>query len=396
MDFLDAIVIVLALSYAFSGYRRGMSWVGLSLVGLFLGIILGALVAPWLAHKFISPGSTHTQARALTATAIFLFFIFTLQGLGAMIGLRMRVKVLRTNFVHWDSAGGAVVGFLGVIVSCWYVGLTFANSPFPFLDQQIKNSGIIHALYNVAPTVPGPIAALSRIITSPDNFSGAFSDVNPNVQIPAAVDTPGITAAVHDTYKVVSTITDPDCAGIESGSGWPINSDHIVTNAHVVAGGDHVEVNSPAGTTQAGRVVFFDPETDLAIIYVPGATFTPLKLTTSDPQPQTIGAVIGYPGGGDEQVSPAAVRGTESARSSDIYANNDVIRTIEVLASRIVPGNSGGPMVDTNGTVIGVVFAASTTNDSEGYALAQSQISSDLAAGQNRIGAVSTQTCVNS
>ena len=66
-----------------------MSWVGMSLVGLFVGILIGALVAPWLAHKFIPPGATHTQARALTATAIFLFFIFTLQGLGAMVGLRM-------------------------------------------------------------------------------------------------------------------------------------------------------------------------------------------------------------------------------------------------------------------------------------------------------------------
>ena len=398
MDLLDAVIILLGLSYAFSGYRRGMSWVGLSLVGLFIGIIFGAVVAPWLAHKFISPGSANTKARALTAVAIFLFFIFTLQGLGAMIGLRMRVKVLRTRFVHWDSAGGAAVGFLGVIVASWYVGITFANSAFlpTYVVQQIRTSAIIHALYDVAPTVPGPVAALTRIITSPDNFSGAFSDVNPNVQIPALVHTPGVTAAVQDTYKVVSTITDPDCAGVESGSGWPINPTHIVTNAHVVAGGDHVDVISPSGTTQAGRVVFFDAQTDLAVIYVPGAAFTPLHLATSDPQPQTIGAVIGYPAGGDEQVSPAAVAGTESARSSDIYSSSDVIRTIEVLRSHIVPGNSGGPIVDTNGTVIGVVFAASTTREDEGYALAQSQINSDLSAGENKAGAVSTQTCVNS
>ena len=118
-----------------------------------------------------------------------------------MIGLRARLKVMRSSYVHVDSAAGSVLGLFGVIVTSWYVGLTFVNSPFAFLDQQIQQSGIIKALYNIAPTVPGPIAALNRILTSPDNFSGAFSDLNSNVQIPTNVDTPGVTAAAADTYR---------------------------------------------------------------------------------------------------------------------------------------------------------------------------------------------------
>jgi S1-C subfamily serine protease len=397
VDLLDLAIIVLCIGYSVSGYRRGLSWVGASLVGLFVGILLGAWLGPLIAHKFVPAGTTHSQVRAAVATGLFLFFVFTLQGIGAMIGLRARLKVMRSSYVHWDSAAGSALGLLGVIVSSWYVGLTFANSPFAFLDQQIQKSAIVKALYNIAPTVPRPVAALNRILTSPDNFSGAFSNLNSNVQIPSNVDTAGVAAAAANTYKVVSTITSSDCAGIESGSGWPINSNHIVTNAHVVAGGSHVDVQSPSGDSLAGQVVFFDPNIDIAVVYVPDANYKPMHLVSSDPAPAVIGAVIGYPGGGPEQVSPAAVKGTESARSQDIYSSNDVVRMIEVLASRIVPGNSGGPVVDESGNVIGVVFAASTTNvDSEGYALAPSQVQSDLSAGARQTSPVSTQACVSS
>jgi S1-C subfamily serine protease len=396
MDLLDLAIILLCVGYSVSGYRRGLSWVGTSLVGLFIGILLGAWLGPLLAHKFVPAGASHSQVRAAVATGLFLFFVFTLQGVGAMIGLRARMKVMRSNFVHVDSAAGAGIGLLGVIVSSWYVGLTFANSPFTFLDQQIQASAIVRSLYNLAPTVPGPIAALNRILSSPDNFSGAFSNLNSNVQIPSNIDSPGVATAAANTYKVVSTITSSDCAGVESGSGWPVNATHIVTNAHVVAGGSHVDVENPAGASLAGRVVFFDPNIDIAVVYVPGASFNAMHLASSDPQPQTVGAVIGYPEGGPEEVSPAAVKGTESARSQDIYSSTDVVRTIEVLASRIVPGNSGGPVVDESGTVIGVVFAASTTSNTEGYALAQSQVQSDISTGSVLTRQVSTQGCVGS
>jgi S1-C subfamily serine protease len=112
-----------------------------------------------------------------------------------------------------------------------------------------------------------------------------------------------------------------------------------------------------------------------------------------DPSRGDTGAVIGYPGGAQEQTVPAAVRGALRAQGRDIYGRALVVRTIEVLQARIIPGNSGGPIVDRQGTVIGLVFAASTSDDGEGYALAPSQITADINAGVGRTGAVPQTNC---
>ena len=179
--------------------------------------------------------------------------------------------------------------------------------------------------------------------------------------IPPLVDTPGIreAASVHhqgDRSRAVAAAPRQARPGR-----W--RPGIFVTNAHVVAGSSSVEIDTPNGGRHAARVVLFDPNTDLAILYSPGLDLRPLVLIQSNPARGTGGAVIGYPGGNAEQVVAAAVSGTESARGYNIYGDMLVTREIEVLAARVIPGNSGGPIVNDSGQIIGVVFAASTTPD---------------------------------
>ena len=186
------------------------------------------------------------------------------------------------------------------------------------------------------------------------------------------------------------------CGGAEAGSSWPIGDEDVLTNAHVVAGSNHVEVDTTDGNTHAADVVFFDPNVDVAILHVPGLGLAALAAASSDPARGVTGAVIGYPGGQREQVVSAYVRGTERAQGYNVYNSALVLRDIEVLAAMVIPGNSGGPIVDTNGTVQGVVFAASTTDGNEGYALTMTQVGPDLQDGRGRTQPVSTQQCINS
>jgi S1-C subfamily serine protease len=388
VDLLDAAIVVLAASALFSGYRRGISWVGPSLLGLLLGIVIGAAVAPPLAAVF----SKQPNVQPLITSGIFLAIVLVIQGIGTTIGFRARVRSLRTRFAVADSALGSILAIGGVLVGSWYLGLTFSQSPWAALDTQINGSAIEKALDSVAPRPPGFLATLENALRN-SSFPNPFSVIGPigpaPAPIPQLVNTAGIRAAFAVTSKVIAF----GCGGADAGSAWPIGQDDVVTNAHVVAGSQRVEVDTTDGATHPATVVLFNPDVDVAILHVPGLNEAALPIATTDPARGVTGAAIGYPGGQTETVAPAEVRGTESAQGYNIYNSGVVSRTIEVLAAKIIPGNSGGPLVDTAGAVQGLVFAASTTNPDEGYALSMTEIATFLAQGRGRTAAVSTQSC---
>ncbi|MEO8897479.1 MAG: MarP family serine protease [Candidatus Dormibacter sp.] len=391
MDLLDGVIIALIATALFSGYHRGISWVGPSLVGLVVGILVGAAVAPPLAGVF----SKQPAVGPLITSGIFLSIVLIVQGIGTAIGFRARSRTLRTSFAAWDSGLGAIIAALGVVAGSWYLGLTFSQSPWAALDNQIQRSVIERALADIAPQPPGFLATLENSLRNnqfPNPFAGLAPGAPPPADIPPLVDTVGIRRASTATSKVIAF----GCGGAEAGSSWPIGNDDVLTNAHVVAGSNRVEVDTTDGNTHPAQVVLFDPDVDVAILHVPGLGLAALPTASSGPPRGVTGAVIGYPGGQNESVVSAYIRGTENARGYNIYSATIVQRDIEVLAARVIPGNSGGPIVDTNGTVQGVVFAASTTDPNEGYALTMTQVGPDLQDGRGRTQPVSTEQCINS
>ncbi|MDQ2961199.1 MAG: MarP family serine protease [Candidatus Dormibacteraeota bacterium] len=393
MDLLDLVIIVLVLTALASGFRRGISWVGPSLLGLVVGILVGAAVAPPLAAVF----TKRPEVQPLVTSGIFLAIVLVLQGIGTTAGFRFRARTLRSRFASWDSAGGALIAVAGVLAGSWYLGLTFSQSPWVALDNQISGSAIEQALDHVAPRPPGFLAQLENSLRN-SRFPNPFAALAPltpaPVPIPQRVDTPGIRTATAETSKVVAT----GCGGLgaaEAGSSWPITADHLLTNAHVVAGSTDVQVYTNDGGRHSATVVYFDSRVDVAILYVPGLREAPLPTASTDPARSVTGAVIGYPGGQSEQVVPAAVSGTETAQGYNIYNSTLVSRDIEVLASTIIPGNSGGPFVDNSGVVQGLVFAASTTDPNEGYALTIHEIRPALDHGSTLTSPTSTEQCTN-
>ena len=390
MDLLDLGIIAALAAALFSGYRRGISWVGPSLAGLVAGIVIGAAVAPPLAGVF----SKRSDIEPLITSGIFLAIVLVVQGIGTTIGFRARTRTLRTRFAVWDSVLGSALAGVGLLAGCWYLGLTFSQSPWTGLDNQIQNSAIEQALDRIAPRPPGFLATLENALRNnqfPNPFSALAPVAPPPAAIPPLVDTAGIRRAAAVTSKVIAY----GCGGAEAGSAWPIGDDDVLTNAHVVAGSNRVEVDTPDGVSHRADVVFYDPDVDIAILHVPGLGQAALPMATSDPARGVSGAVIGYPGGGPEKVVSALVRGTENARGYNIYNTALVNRDIEVLAATVIPGNSGGPMVDTGGVVQGVVFAASTTDQNEGYALTMTQVAQDIQRGRGATQPVSTQQCTS-
>jgi S1-C subfamily serine protease len=91
------------------------------------------------------------------------------------------------------------------------------------------------------------------------------------------------------------------------------------------------------------------------------------------------------------------VQAVFQATGLDIYGHSQTVRTVYQLAARVEPGNSGGPLAEPNGTVIGVVFARSTTDANVGYALATPKELADIHTGETHDTRqpVSTGGCVS-
>ena len=348
------------------------------------------MIAPPIARAITQDRTT----QPLIAIGIFVGVTVIIEGAGAGIGFRIRQHTEHTVLLgKVDAAVGGILGLAAALAAAWYLGLMFSQSPWVTLDNQISNSTIERSLDGFMPRPPGFLATIGNLFL-PGDFPNVFSTIlnipQAPVAIPPLIDTAGIREATSVTSKVIATGCD---GGGEAGSSWPLAAGYFVTNAHVVAGSGSVEIDTPNGGRHAARVVLFDPNTDLAILYSPGLALRPLVVVDDSPVRDTRGAVIGYPGGGAEQVVPAAVSSTELATGYNIYGDTLVTRRIEALAARIIPGNSGGPLVNDNGQVIGVVFAASTTSSDVGYALTIPQVYPDLQAGEHRTAPVSTQAC---
>ena len=161
------------------------------------------------------------------------------------------------------------------------------------------------------------------------------------------------------------------------GSGFVYAAHHVMTNAHVVAGiGDPSVRIGGVGRSYQARVVLFDPERDVAVLYVPGLNAPVLRFGGSAARGRSA-VVAGYPQDGGLDLQAATVAGRIQATGQNIYNDGTVTREIYSIRSTVRPGNSGGPLLTTDGRVYGVVFARSTSDRETGYVLTSAEVSAD-------------------
>ena len=372
-NLIDIAIVVAAIVGLVNGYRRGF-WLSLAqYVGLVVGVTIGAASArPVLDYLSIN----NQNARPLGAVLVLVIGGSLGSSIGFAIGEPIRRRILRTGIhTSTDSVAGAALSAFAVLLICWFLGLSFSRGPSPEVAQQIQRSAILHGLDGIAPRPPGFLASVQQVLAGvqfPPVFAGLEPALPSAQPLPTSVNTPGVNRAAQGVVRISSV----GCGGIVTGSGFPIGNGYVVTNAHVVSGTTAHTITTSSGGTLRATVVYFDPERDVAVLHVPG--FNASGLTFGPAGSGTQGAVIGYPGGGSESVVPAVVDGTVSAQGRDIYNQNFVTRQIYVMQAGVHPGNSGGPLIDLQGRVLGMVFATSASDPNQAYALTDDEIASDL------------------
>lgn len=391
-DLLDVVLVLAAVLFAVSGYRQGFVVGVLSFVGFLGGGVLGARVAPTVA--------SYELLAELPSAAVGLVVVFLLASVGqvlaSLLGGALRRRLTWHPARQVDAAAGAVVSVVSLLLVSWLVARAVATSPYPALAGQVRRSVVIGAVDGVLPDAGRRFFTSFRDLVDDSGFPEVFDDLRPSdpndlpPPDPALAGSGAVTQAEPSVLKVLGEAV--ACGRNVEGTGFVYADERVMTNAHVVAGVERPRVEVGDRRLEA-RVVVYDPARDVAVLAVPGLGRPALDFSPEQAGSGDDAIVVGYPLDGDFRPVSARISGTQDARGFDIYGESSVVREIYALRGQVLPGNSGGPLLDPSGGVYGVIFAAAADDPGVGYALTAEEVASQAEAGRTATEAVSTGDC---
>ncbi|MDV3208911.1 MAG: MarP family serine protease [Rhodococcus ruber] len=378
---IDLLILLVVLVAASSGLRQGAVASALAFLGVVLGAVAGILIAPHvLVH--VEEG----RMRILAGIALIVVLVIIGEVAGMVLGRAARSNMHSPVARGVDSVVGAGLQAVAVLVAAWLLAIPLTAS-----------SRVLSTVDVLAPDwlrgVPKEFSALLDTSGLPDVI-GPFgrtpvAEVEP--PDPSVLASP-VALDLHPSVLRINGIA-PTCQRALEGSGFVVAPERVMTNAHVVAGTSAVSVQTLGGALDA-EVVLFDPAVDVAILSVPGLDVAPLEFAPAPADSGQDALVLGYPGGGPYTASAARIRETLDLQGPDIYRSGTVEREVYTVRGSIRQGNSGGPLVDEQGRVLGVVFGAAVDNSDTGFVLTAAEVSSQLALADDSFAAVATGTCI--
>ncbi len=376
MNVLDWSLVVITIAYALSGYWQGF------ITGAFAttGLLLGGLAGFWLAPILLGEAS-QTLWVSLGALFVVLVMASVGQALLQYVGSRLRARVTWQPIRAVDAVGGSALSVVAVLLVAWGLGVAITGSQIPGISPQVRDSRVLSTVNGVMPVqAQRALRSFDKVVGSTfprylEPFATERISKVPKAQRRVLRD-PDIRRAANSVFKIRSSNR---CGSGVEGTGFLYAPRKVMTNAHVVAGVTEPMVQVGKQSVQ-GKVVYYDPDVDVAVVDVPGLDGPAVKFDLGGEQGEQ-GAVLGFPLDGPFNAQPVRIRSQERLRSPDIYGNGTVTRDVFSMRGRIRPGNSGGPVVSTQGRILGVVFAASVSDKETGYALTADQVRSAAAAG---------------
>ncbi|MGN6337724.1 acid resistance serine protease MarP [Mycobacterium sp.] len=378
-QWLDVAVLAVAFIAAVSGWRSGALGSLLSFVGVLLGAIAGVLLAPHLVSHIAAP-------RAKLFAALFLILALVVIGevAGVVLGRAVRGAIRSRSIRTVDSIIGVAVQLVVVLTAAWLLATPLTQSKDqPELAAAVRGSRVLAQVNDLAPpwlkTVPKRLSALLNTsglpaVLEPFSRTPVIPVASPD---PELARNPVVQATAPSVVKVRSLA--PSCQKVLEGSGFVIAPDRVMTNAHVVAGSNSVQIYA-SGNPLDATVISYDPAVDIAILAVPNLPPAPLTFAQAEAKTGESVVVLGYPGGGNFTATPARIRELIKLSGPDIYRDPaPVTRDVYTIRASVEQGNSGGPLIDLDGQVLGVVFGAAVDDPETGFVLTADEVHSQLA-----------------
>jgi len=392
MSVVDLVLIGLALVFAFSGFRQGVIVSATSFFGFFGGAVLGAQLSEPVADRFDGTATT----RVFVALVVVLAVALLGQVVAGAIGRAVRRRVTWQPAEVVDSVAGAVLSAVAVLLVAWMVATPLANAPFPQVSSQVKQSALVQAVDRSVPDgVRVVYDSLREAIDRnglPDVLDPLTPTQVPDVPAPdqALMDSP-VVRSVSGSVVQISGVA-ASCSRQIDGSGFVYARERVMTNAHVLAGVSDPVV-SAEGEEYDAVPVYVDEEADVAVLAVPGLPQVPLTFSQGPAESGDDAIIMGYPGGGGLFVGPARVRQRTDISGPDFRNEQTVVRDVYALRGEVRAGNSGGPLFDPEGQVLGVVFASAIDDPLTGYALTYEEVEDAAVTGAASSSPVATGAC---
>lgn len=377
-QWLDIAVIGIALIAAISGWRSGALGSLMSFVGVLLGAIAGVMLAPHIVGHLSSP-----RARLFAALFLILALVVIGEVAGVVLGRAVRGSIRNGPIRVLDSVVGVGLQLVVVLIAAWLLGSPLTSSNQPNLAAAVQGSQVVSEVDKFAPewlrTVPKRMSTLLSTSGLPDALEPLNGTPVHAVDPPDASLADSLVVAKSRPSVVKIRGVAPACQKVLEGTGFVIAPNRVMSNAHVVAGSESVTVEAEDGTTYDATVVSYDPDADISILDVPNLPIQPLQFAEEPAKTGTDAVVLGFPGGGDFAASPARVREVIELSGPDIYKTSTVNREVYTIRGLVRQGNSGGPMINRAGQVIGVVFGAAVDDNDTGFVMTTNEVSRQLA-----------------